>query len=374
MANGVVEFWNFVLREPYGPRLDGLWGSERISLNWFVPPLSEHSGGHINLFRFMLGLETRGFDVRVVITNDAMIHPCNKSKAELRQNINDWYGPFNGAVYHDHDELPMCHFAFATGWQTAYAVKAFRGALFKYYFVQDFEPSFYPMSSEYIFVEDTYRFGFTGITAGGWLADKLRADYGMRTHAVGFSYDRSLYAPKPRQSDLRRLFCYVRPDTPRRAWELAALTLSEFHNQRPDVGLVLAGGGIDTGSLPFPAFAPGAVSQAELPHLYSQCDAALVPSLTNLSLLPLELMACGVPVVSNNGPNVEWLLNPSNASIVEPNPRKLSDELVRIFSLPPEAHEMLCAKSKAFAASTDWNAEFDKMAGFLNAAVGRTGA
>lgn len=371
MANGVVEFWNFVLREPFGPDVAGLWGSERVTLNWFVPPLSQHSGGHINLFRFILGLEARGFEIRVVITNDAMIHRCVKSRAELLQNINDWYGPFNGTVYHDDDDLPKCHFSFATGWQSAYAVKAFRGALYRYYFVQDFEPAFYPLSSEYIFAEDTYRFGFTGITAGGWLADKLRAEYGMRTHAVGFSYDRSLYSPKPRHSDVRRLFCYVRPDTPRRAWDLAALTLNEFYKQRPDVALVLAGGGIDTGSLPFPAFAPGAVSQAELPDLYSQCDVAFVPSLTNLSLLPLELMACGVPVVSNSGPNVEWLLNSSNAGVIAPNPRKLADELVRLFDLPPAEHNMLCAKAKAFAASTDWNAEFDKMAGILNVAIGR---
>ncbi len=371
MANGVVEFWNFVLREPFGPDVSGLWGSERITLNWFVPPLSEHSGGHINLFRFILGLQARGFENRVIITNDAMIHPCTKSGEELLQNINDWYGPYTGTVYHDHGDIPKCHFAFATGWQSAYAVKAFRGALFRYYFVQDFEPSFYPVGSEYIFAEDTYRFGFTGITAGGWLAEKLRAEYGMRTHAVGFSYDRALYSQKPRHSNRRHLFCYVRPGTPRRAWDLAAITLNEFHKQRPDVALILAGGGIDTGSLPFPVFAPGAVSQAELPDLYSQCDAAFVPSLTNLSLLPLELMACGVPVISNDGPNVEWLLNASNASVITPNARKLAEEIVRIFDLPAAEHALLCARSKEFAASTNWDFEFDKVAQILNVAIGR---
>ena len=193
----------------------------------------------------------------------------------------------------------------------------------------------------------------------------------MRTHAVGFSYDRNLYTPRPRRSDVRHLFCYVRPDTPRRAWDLTALTLNEFHKQRPDVALILAGGGIDTGLLPFPAFAPGAISQTELPDLYSQCDVALVPSLTNLSLLPLELMACGVPVVSNNGPNVEWLLNSSNASVIPTNAHALADELVRIMNLPAAEHEILCAKAKAFAASTDWNNEFDKMANILNIAIGR---
>ncbi|WP_296721670.1 glycosyltransferase family 4 protein [Erythrobacter sp.] len=371
LANGVVEFWDFVLREPFGRNVSHLWESEQITLNWFVPPLSKHSGGHINLFRFMLGLEQRGFQIRVVIANDAMVNPCVATNVELLQNINDWYGPFNGGVYHDNDDIPPCHFAFATGWQSAYAVKAFRGALYRYYFVQDFEPYFYPVSSEYVFAEDTYRFGFTGITAGGWLADKLRTEYGMRTHAVGFSYDRNLYTPRARNSELRHLFCYVRPDTPRRAWDLTALTLAEFHKKRPDVGLVLAGGSIDIAALPFPAFAPGAVAQTELPDLYSQCDVALVPSLTNLSLLPLELMACGVPVVSNSGPNVEWLLNAGNASVMPANPRDLSDELVRILDLPPVEYGALRSRSMAFAASTDWERECDKVADILNVAVGR---
>ena len=63
-------------------------------------------------------------------------------------------------------------------------MRDFRATAKKCYFVQDFEPSFFAPGSEWGFAEDTYRFGFHGITAGHWLADKLRNDYGMPTDPI----------------------------------------------------------------------------------------------------------------------------------------------------------------------------------------------
>jgi hypothetical protein len=44
--------------------------------------------------------------------------------------------------------------------------------------VQDFEPYFEPVGSYSTFAENTYRFGFHGITLGEWLSKKLTNEYG----------------------------------------------------------------------------------------------------------------------------------------------------------------------------------------------------
>ena len=62
----------------------------------------------------------------------------------------------------------MSDAVFATGWETAYPVFNDAGDARKCYFVQDFEPLFYPVGSEYVLAENTYRFNFFGITAGKW--------------------------------------------------------------------------------------------------------------------------------------------------------------------------------------------------------------
>ena len=49
--------------------------------------------------------------------------------------------------------------------RTAYDVRNFHSTIHKCYFVQDFEPWFYASGSAASFAEETYRFGFVGITA-----------------------------------------------------------------------------------------------------------------------------------------------------------------------------------------------------------------
>ena len=363
---GVVDFWKFVTREPFGPSFAGLPSGGRVSVNWFMPPLGPNSGGHINIFRFISGLERRGFDCRAVIVNDGTLTEEKTPSTILGQRINDWYGRFDGRAMYVDDDVPAAHFSIATGWQSAYSVRAYRGSPMKCYFIQDFEPWFYAVSAESSFADETYRFGFTGITAGAWLARKLSSEYRMRCHALGFSYDRELYQPTPRRDPNRlNVFCYVRPETPRRGWETAALALDELHRRRPDVGIILAGGNVDGASLPFPALVTGSLTQSELPDLYSQCDAGLVISFSNLSLLPLELMACGVPVVSNTGPNVEWLLNGEIAKLARPDPKSIGKALAEVFELSPQARLDWSARVMQFAHRTSWEREIDTLARLL---------
>ena len=51
----------------------------------------------------------------------------------------------------------------------------------------------------------------------------------------------------------------------------------------------------------FPHRAPGVLGGPELARLYNQATAGLVLSLTNPSLVPTEMLACGLPVVDVAG-------------------------------------------------------------------------
>jgi glycosyltransferase involved in cell wall biosynthesis len=90
--------------------------------------------------------------------------------------------------------------------------------------------------------------------------------------------------------------------------------------------------------------------------LYRSCDVALVLSHTNLSMLPLELMACGCAVVSNSGPNVEWLLTDQIVRLATPDPRSLAEAIIELL----QADDLRLRKMEAgiaFAQSTDWKNE-----------------
>ena len=151
------------------------------------------------------------------------------------------------------------------------------------------------------------------------------------------------------------MFFYARPPTPRRAFEIGLLVLNAVWKRLPDVQFVLAGWDTAGYHIPFPHLACGTVALDDLPDLYSQCDAALVLSLTNASLLPLELMASGCAVVSNRGANVEWLLNDDVVVLAESSPEKLTDAVCTLLQ-DNERRHALSQRAEAFARSQTWEA------------------
>jgi glycosyltransferase involved in cell wall biosynthesis len=220
--------------------------------------------------------------------------------------------------------------------------------------VQDYEPWFYPLGSEAVLAENTYRFGFFGITAGAWLSQKLASEYRMATHAVGFGVEHERYRQLPRREPhIRRVFFYARPPTPRRAFELGLLVLRAVSERLPNTHFLLAGWDTAAYHIPFPHLACGTVALDELPDLYSQCDVALVLSLTNISLLPLELMACGCVVVSNRGPNVEWLISDEVAALTDSDPVAMTDAICRLLE-DDELRLAMSDRAQKYAMNMDW--------------------
>ncbi|MFX4516600.1 hypothetical protein ABTA91_19105, partial [Acinetobacter baumannii] len=81
---------------------------------------------------------------------------------------------------------------------------------FKYYFIQDYEPLFYPAGTISALVEATYRFGYRAITNTDQLAAIYRRDFGGEAISFMPAIEPSVFqAPAPdnrRGSDRIRVF------------------------------------------------------------------------------------------------------------------------------------------------------------------------
>lgn len=372
IQKAVVRIFPFVLNRPTLVAYDDVlavdwrgvhpWTAEPRPLNdgplnvaWVMSPPGRNSGGHQNIFRFIEVLEKQGHRTRVYLhsTEDpttpeqatALVH-ASSSYPDTTATIERY--PAEG-VPTDVDVLV------ATGWETAYRSYRDRSNARRMYFVQDFEPLFYPTGSEAVLAENTYRFGFIGITAGGWLATKLRDEYGMRTASYEFGADKRHYSLVNRD---RRdgVFFYARPETPRRGFELGTMALDLFARERPDGPIILAGQDLRSLRLPFAYEQAGLMSVGELNALYNRCAAGLVLSLTNMSLLPLELLASGVVPVVNDAPNNRMVSDNPYIAYCEPMPRALADRLIEIVDRPDQAQHA------AFAAASVGEATWDTAA------------
>ena len=309
----VIGYYNSFLGHPHGDAAD-LAKIEAKTLQWVIPNFGFGSGGHLNIFRFINMLSARGYKQRLVI-----LPPYDwADSAAARTAIEAWYFPLNAEIALGVAGFAPSEVTLATGWQTAYWVAHHQASREKFYFVQDFEPFFHAVSSEYFLAENTYKLGLKAITAGSWLSDTLSRDYGMRCGSVSFSCEHSHYFPQERraQPNFNILF-YSRHVSRRRLFELGMAALAKVCEQAPHAAVIFAGGDVGSFNFPYNHLNAGELSLAELPDLYSQCDLALVLSGTNLSLLPLELAACKCPVVMNDSPSARWLL-PDEAAYYAP--------------------------------------------------------
>jgi glycosyltransferase involved in cell wall biosynthesis len=300
-----------------------------IVINWVVPTISE-GGGLRTISRFYEHLQRQGFRQRVY--EMPVGRPRRANAEDIRREAKRLFNLELDQVSSSFEQMEDADVIFATSWHTAYPVLTHKGAGRRFYFVQDFEPQFAAVSTESVLAENTYRFGFHGITAGPWLSQKLSNDYGMTCDSFDLAVDPLMYYPKQTERE-NKVFYYARPATPRRGYELGMQALELFHARHPEFEIVLAGGEIPHGDWKFRPANRGHISEVQLNDLYNQCRAALVISLTNCSLLPLEIMAAGCPVVTTAGPNNSLLLPKENVLFAVPSPQALADELEKAIAI-----------------------------------------
>jgi glycosyltransferase involved in cell wall biosynthesis len=323
---------------------------KQLSFNWIMPPPGKGSGGHMNIFRFIEFLESAGHTCRIYIYTQ---HAPGRV-SDIRNLMGDSYPKLNAEMtwIDSGDEMVDADGIFATSWETAYASFNSKSIGKRFYFVQDFEPLFYAVGSLSILAENTYKFGFYGVTAGNWLATKLKRDYNMSADHFDFGSDPELYNYK-NNKPRTEIFFYARPYTERRGFEMGILALELFHKKHPDYTINLAGWDVSTYDIPFPYVNLKTLELHELNDLYNRCAAGLVMSFTNMSLLPLELLGSGAIPVVNDGENNILVSNNPYIAYSASNPVALSNELSRAVERKDSTSYAKKASKSVKAASWD---------------------
>jgi len=324
---------------------------EPMTVAWVCVPPGVGSGGHTTMFRMIGALEQTGHTCSVYLQDH---HGWEIE--QHRRTVRQWWPWVKAEVRDLAFGISDAHVIMATGWGSAYAVLASPAKGARGYFVQDFEPSFYPAGSEYLLAEATYRFGFHGVTAGRWLAERLRRDYGMRAGHFDFGCDLEHYAldrTLDGARDRTGVCYYCRPSTPRRAHELAIMTLDLFAARHPEVDIHVYGESPPRG-LPFRASDHGLLKPAQLGRLYNRCIAGLSLSATNVSLVPHELLASGCIPVVNDAEQNRVVLDNEHVVYAPGTPFELCDALCELVETPAALRTSRAQAGAASVGSTTW--------------------
>ncbi|WP_397187313.1 rhamnosyltransferase WsaF family glycosyltransferase [Nocardioides ochotonae] len=323
---------------------------EPLHVAWVSSPPGPGSGGHTTMLRLVRALEDAGHRCTLYLRDQ---HGWSVRQHE--EIVREHWPDVRAEVRHLADGIADAHVIVATGWETAYAVLGSPARGVRCYLVQDLENLFYPAGSSAMLAEATYRFGLHGITAGPWLAERLRADHGMSADHFDFGCDLDTYrgpmsaVTTPSRSGVAY---YCRPGTPRRGHELAVLALTRFARECPDVPIHCYGSTVR--DLPFAAQQHGRLSPAELGELYRRCTAGLVLSATNVSLVPWEMLAAGCLPVVNEAEHNRAVLDNEHVRYTVASPGAIARSLVELVRSPQDVQRERAVAAASSVRSVSW--------------------
>jgi glycosyltransferase involved in cell wall biosynthesis/GT2 family glycosyltransferase len=370
LPNEVYEVAEQLWRSGPAPLLEpveGMAERDRLRLAMAIPPFSRGSGGHNTLFQIFTRLEQRGHACSAWLVD---YHGYARSvwPAVLREEIREYFAPFDGPVYKGFGEWQGADVAIATGWQTVHALMGVGQCRARAYVVNDHEPEFYAASTEQVLSAETYRYGMHCIAASPWLRDVLIDTYGATAESFQLGVEHQVYRPRPVERRRDTVVYYARYTTPRRAVPIGLMALAELKRRRPDTRIVLFGTG-EVLDASFPYERLDVLSPTQLSWLYSEATVGLCLSLTNFSLMPKEMLACGLPCVELAGISAESIFGDDGPlALAELNSNKIADQLERLLDDRGE-WERRSRAGVEFVASHTWDQATDEVEAGLRHAL-----
>jgi O-antigen biosynthesis protein len=338
---------------PLDEPVPGTGERETLHLAVLIPPFSRGSGGHNTIFTLIDQLERMGHTCSIWMYDPHSKH--HEADSVLRRRIVEEFRPVRAPVHKGFAGWSGADVAIATGWDTAYQAALLPHCRARAYLINDHEPEFFATSAESLWAEQTYRLGFYGISASRWLRDLLQQRYGQHGGWFPLGADRSIYHPRPVERRRDTVLFYARGFTPRRAVPLGALALEELYRRRPGTRFVLFGQDEEL-TLPFPYELLGIVGPEQLAWQYSEASVGFCLSLTNYSLIPQEMLACGLPCVDLAGASTENEIGrDGGVELAAADPIALADALERLLDDEQRWHQQSAA-GLAFVESASWEA------------------
>lgn len=313
-------------------------GRPRIA--WLTIPPRAGSGGHTTLFRMIRAAQEAGFD-NTLLFYDRYNGDFAVNAATVRRAW-PWLTCEIAPVP---ERLSGFDAYVASSWPTAHVLAARSEPTDRrLYFIQDFEPYFFPRGATYALSEDTYRFGFRNIALGRMVRSSLADETGVTSDLVPFGCDTETYRLTAPDGPRAGVVFYAKRGNDRRGFDLAMRALALFHAEHPDEPIHVCGD--DVSDAPFPVISHGSVSPERLNRLYNEVVAGLALSFTNISLVAEEMLAAGVvPVVNESSLARADLPNPA-AVWARPTPTGLARALGEAVDRPDRAaHASVVAAS-----------------------------
>jgi len=325
-----------------------------LKISFVIPDYGIGGGGHMTIFRMIRFLEWFGHDVTIWIFNpsrhdketiayDDIIKHYQVIKAEVKLIDNYFSNEAKGDVI------------FATGWDTVSPVMSVTDFKRRFYLVQDYEPSFFAQGTYSELAKLTYGYDIDTICASTWLEEVMQTKHSRWAKSFDLAADKEIFYPplSKTENNIPKIAFYARHFTPRRGVEIGMVALEMLAKEGVKFHVDFYGADLNITEAPFSATDHGVKSPEELAEIYRHCDIGVVFSLTNYSLVPQEMMQCGLPIVEFDTESTRAIYPDDVVTFAGPDARDIARKIKELL-LNKEKQKIQSQKANKWVSQFSW--------------------
>lgn len=313
LVNNVLQIADFTRIKQVPPK-------DLKKIIFVTPYMSKHSGGLTSVLRIAMRLSLHGIDVYFSCPT------CNNIK-EMEDNALDNLSNYK-VNYITWAEAKNSKYDFVIAVQDTYVYYARILNGFLIYFVQDYEPYFNPVGDRYFLSKKSLELGEDIVSLGKWNIQEIKRNISDdklgKLSFIDFPFEASEYPLTKKdftQIGKKKEFniaVYVKRES-KRLPGIVMNILNELYELYKEEGIKLniyyfglhgvekIANGTNLGK----------ISKAQIKELYDKCDFGMVASMTNISLVPYEMIASGLPVIEFKDGSYSTFLGEDTAILLD---------------------------------------------------------
>ena len=329
IVNSVLEYENFEVEQNAKPQ-------KTSNIGIIVGSIVRYSGGHTSILRLGTGLSKNGKTVTYISFK-------NQSLEKMQEAAKGNLPSVEGKFVKLQDVSPETYdIIIATSWQSVYYARRFEA--YKVYFVQDYEPYFFKLNERYLLAKKTYELGLHIVSLGKWNIEQIKrlgsVNVKYKTDYIDFPYEPSEYICYERNYDKYigkkniSIAVYSKEDG-KRIPNMLQIILKKATKELQSMGISLEiyFFGFDKKTKIQIGKNLGKLNRKEMIELYKKVDFGMVASMTNISLVPYEMLATGLPIIEFIEGSFTSFFPSGAATLVDFNYKMLCDELVKCITV-----------------------------------------
>lgn len=336
----------------------------------FVTPfMFKHGGGLTSVLRIAQRLEKKGMNV-------CFSSPVSNDIKTMEHNAQINLKSYN-CKYIEWEKALKKNYDFVISVEDVMVYYARKISGYQIYFVQDFEPYFHPVGDRYYLSKKAYELGEDIISLGNWNIKEIKRNLNLNKignmYSIEFPFESSEYPLIKRDFKLypQKKEINLAVYTKREAKRLPGIIMNMLENaknelKKENININIYYFGLHKVEKLSSGTNLGRIDKSQIRELYEKCDFGLVASMTNISLVPYEMIGSGLPVIEFLDGSYSSFLGKDTSILLESFDYKEMVQKLLFYKNNPEKLHSLCINARERISNLSWDKTGEEFYNILN--------